>query len=162
MATAYPMPALDPAVYTAREVATIRRSMRLLERGLRSGSPVLGSPIAAGAYLRLWIGAADREIFAALFLDTQNRLIEAEELFRGTLAETSVYPREVLRFALRHNAASVLLAHNHPSGAAEPSVADRTLTTALRDALALVDVRVADHLIVTRSATYSFADHGLL
>ena len=97
-----------------------------------------------------------------VFLDAQNRLIAAQELFSGTLTQTSVYPREVVKIALRHNAASVIFAHNHPSGVAEPSLADEVLTQALKQALALVDVRVLDHFIVGQGATLSFAEHGLL
>jgi DNA repair protein RadC len=97
-----------------------------------------------------------------LYLDAQNRLLREEELFRGTLTQTSVHPREVVKQALRFNAAAVILAHNHPSGVAEPSRADELLTRALREALALVDVRVHDHLIVAGPATVSFAERGLL
>jgi len=102
------------------------------------------------------------EVFTALFLDAQNRLIEDEDLFRGTLTQTSVYPREVVRRALHHNAAAVIFAHNHPSGVAEPSRADELLTRTLRDALALVDIRVLDHVIVAGAASVSFAERGLL
>ena len=98
----------------------------------------------------------------ALFLDAQNRVITIEELFRGTLTQTSVYPREVVKRALHHNAGGVILAHNHPSGVAEPSHADETLTQALRQALALVDIRVLDHFIVAGSGVLSFAERGLL
>ena len=98
----------------------------------------------------------------ALFLDAQNRVSTIEELFRGTLTQTSVYPREVVKRALHHNAGGVILAHNHPSGVAEPSHADETLTQALRQALALVDIRVLDHFIVAGSGVLSFAERGLL
>ena len=98
----------------------------------------------------------------ALFLDAQNRVIATEELFRGTLTQTSVYPREVVKRALHHNAGAVIIAHNHPSGVAEPSHADETLTQALRQALALVDIRVLDHFIVAGSGVLSFAERGLL
>lgn len=132
----------------------------LLEQAAQQ--PLLDTPRAVSDYLRLWLGGQTVEIFAALFLDTRHRLIASAELFRGTLAQTSVYPREVVKAALRHNAAALIFAHNHPSGCAEPSLADRTLTDALRAALALVDVRVLDHLVVTRASVYSFAEHGLL
>ena len=102
------------------------------------------------------------EVFAVIFLDTQQRLIAFEELFRGTLAQTSVYPREVVKRALALNAAAVVLAHNHPSGVAEPSRADEALTQALRSALALVDVRVLDHFVVAAGTVVSFAERGLL
>ena len=122
----------------------------------------MNSPSAATTYLRLRIGMLEHEVFVALFLDSQNRLIECEELFRGTLAQTSVYPREVVKAALRHNAAAVMFAHNHPSGFAEPSRADELLTTALKQALALIDVRTLDHFVVTGEKVTSFAERGLL
>ena len=100
------------------------------------------------------------ESFAVLFLDVKNRLIATEELFRGTLTHTSVYPREVVKAALAHNAASIIIAHNHPSGEPEPSAADHTLTLALKQALNLVDVRVLDHFVVAGRQIYSFAEHG--
>lgn len=104
----------------------------------------------------------ERELFVALFLDSQNRLIACEELFRGTLAQTSVSPREVVKAALRLNATEVILAHNHPSGVAEPSRADELLTAALKQALALVDVRTVDHFVVAGTTAVSFAERGLL
>lgn len=123
---------------------------------------VLGSPTQVRHYLRLRLGHLPHEVFLALFLDAQNRLITAEELFRGTLTQTSVYPREVVKRALALNAAGVVFAHNHPSGVAEASRADELLTRALRDALQMVDVRVLDHLIVASGGTLSFAERGLL
>jgi DNA repair protein RadC len=134
---------------------------RWLSEQLRSG-PALNSPAAVRDYLRIQFAAREYESFMVLFLDAQNRLIGAEDLFRGTLTQTSVYPREVVKAALRHNAGAVLLAHNHPSGVAEPSYADETLTQALKQALALVDVRTLDHFIVAGSAVLSFAERGLL
>ncbi|NBU12940.1 MAG: hypothetical protein EBT40_06025 [Betaproteobacteria bacterium] len=110
----------------------------------------------------LSIGVRPFEVFTALFLDARHHLILAEDLFRGSVAQTSVYPREVARRCLQINASAVVLAHNHPSGAVQPSQADRELTRALVAALALVDVRVLDHLVVTRVDVYSFAEHGLL
>jgi DNA repair protein RadC len=104
----------------------------------------------------------EHEVFIALFLDAQNRLLAADELFRGTLAQTSVYPREVVKRALAINAGAVIFAHNHPSGIAEPSRSDELLTASLKQALALVDVRVLDHLIVAGNSTVSFAERGLL
>jgi DNA repair protein RadC len=108
------------------------------------------------------IGQLSREQFYVLFLDAQNRLIQAECLFQGTLTQTSVYPREVVKRVLQHNAASVIFAHNHPSGIAVPSEADKRLTQALKNALNLVDVRVLDHFVVAGNTTYSFAQMGLL
>ena len=113
-------------------------------------------------FLNLTIGFKDHEVFAVLFLDAQHALIVAVEMFRGTLTQTSVYPREVVKAALRLNAAGVILAHNHPSGSAEPSRADEFLTQTLKAALALVDVRVLDHMVVTRTGVTSMAERGLL
>jgi DNA repair protein RadC len=123
---------------------------------------LLSSPEQVKSYLRLQLGKQPREMFLVLFLDAQNRLLAAETLFTGTLTQTSVYPREVVKRALHHNAAAVIFAHNHPSGVAEPSHADEVLTRALRQALDLVDVRVLDHFIVAGNATLSFAERGLL
>ena len=122
---------------------------------------VLTAPGAVRDYLRIHFVDQEYESFVALFLDSQNRLIVAEELFRGTLTQTSVYPREVVKAALRQNAGAVIFAHNHPSGIAEPSRADELLTHELKKALALVDVRVLDHFIVAGEVT-SFAERGLL
>ncbi len=127
-----------------------------------SSNCVLTAPAAVKDFLRIHFANQEYESFVALFLTAQNRLISAEELFRGTLTQTSVYPREIVRAALRLNAASVLFAHNHPSGEANPSAADRSLTRALIDALALVDVRVLDHLIVGGATVSSFAENGQL
>jgi DNA repair protein RadC len=113
-------------------------------------------------YLKLKLGERPHEVFLAIFLDAQNRVITDEELFRGTLTQTSVYPREVVKQALKHNAAAVILAHNHPSGLAEPSHADEALTRALKQALALVDIKVLDHFIVGGGMAMSFAERGLL
>jgi DNA repair protein RadC len=123
---------------------------------------LLNSPSTVRDYLRLRLGHLPHEVFLALFLDAQNRLIAAEELFRGTLTQTSVYPREVVKRALALNAAAVVFAHNHPSGVSEPSRADEMLTRTLKDALQLVDVRVLDHLIVGHSGIMSFAERGLV
>jgi DNA repair protein RadC len=122
----------------------------------------LASPAAVRAYLRLRMQDLGHECFYCVFLDAQNRVIAAEELFRGTLTQTSVYPREVVKHALRHNAAALILAHNHPSGVAEPSLQDQALTRTLAEALALVDVKVLDHFIVAPGAAMSFAERGLL
>ena len=108
------------------------------------------------------LGRPPYEVFVGLFLDSQNRLLAAEELFRGTLAQTSVYPREVVKAALARNAAAMIFAHNHPSGVAEPSRADELLTQALKQALALVDVRTLDHFVVAGGGLTSFAERGLL
>lgn len=123
---------------------------------------VLSSPEKVSDYLRLKLGHQGREIFMVLFLDAQNRVQAHEALFEGTLTQTSVYPREVVKRALHHNAASVIFAHNHPSGIAEQSHADELLTQALKKALDLVDIRVLDHFIVAGNQTMSFAERGLL
>lgn len=122
----------------------------------------LTSPQQVRDYLRLKLGGLSREVFMVLFLDAQNRVIAQEELFAGTLAQTSVHPREVVKRALHHNAAAVILAHNHPSGVAEPSRADEVLTQVLKEALALVDVRVLDHFVIAGNVALSFAERGLL
>ncbi len=127
-----------------------------------SRDTVLNAPDKVRDYLRLKLGHLQHEVFMALFLDAQNRLVAPEELFRGTLTQTSVYPREVVKRALANNAAAVVFAHNHPSGVAEPSRADEMLTRALKDALQLVDVRVLDHLVVTQTEVTSFAERGLI
>jgi DNA repair protein RadC len=123
---------------------------------------VLSSPRQVRDYLCLKLGGLTREVFMMLFLDAQNRVLAQEELFSGTLTQTSVYPREVVKRALHHNAASVIFAHNHPSGVAQQSKADEMLTAALKQALALVDIRVLDHFVVAGNTTLSFAEQGLL
>jgi DNA repair protein RadC len=122
----------------------------------------LESIAAVRDYLRLTIGRRDYEVFMVLFLDTKHRVIAPEEMFRGTLSQASVYPREVVKRSMAHNAAAVIFAHNHPSGVAEPSAADEAITQALRNALALLDVRVLDHLVVAGNEIVSFAERGLL
>jgi DNA repair protein RadC len=123
---------------------------------------VFGSPDAVKNYLQLHLARKPHEVFAALFLDAQNRMIAMEELFRGTLTQTSVYPREVVLKALHHHAAAVVLAHNHPSGTVQPSRADEALTQTLKAALSLVDVRVLDHVIVAPGQALSMAEKGLV
>ena len=123
---------------------------------------VLTSPAAVRDYLRLLFRCREYESFVALYLDSQNRFIASEEVFRGTLNQTSVYPREIVKRALAHNCAAVVFAHNHPSGVAEPSRADELLTSTLKQALALVDIRVLDHMVVAEHAVVSFAERGLV
>jgi DNA repair protein RadC len=113
-------------------------------------------------FLRISLMGRGHEVFMVLFLDAQHRLIEAEEMFRGTLTQTSVYPREVVKRSLYFNAAAVIFAHNHPSGVAQPSQADELLTRSLREALALVEIRVLDHFVIGGNAVMSFAERGLL
>ncbi len=141
--------------------AVIEMARRALKEELHQGD-ALSSPAAVRDYLRLRLAALPHEVFAALFLDAQNRVLAVEELFRGTLTQASVYPREVVKRALSHNAAGVIFAHNHPSGLAEPSQADRWLTDQLKAALGLVEVRVLDHFVVAGAETVSFAERGLL
>jgi DNA repair protein RadC len=124
--------------------------------------PVFDAPAKVKDYLRLQLAAREHEVFAVMFLDAQSRLIRLEEMFRGSLTQTSVYPREVVKRALDLQAASLILAHNHPSGVAEPSRADEFLTQTLKSALALIDVRVLDHMVVGRGGVVSFAERGLL
>lgn len=123
---------------------------------------VLNAPDAVRDCLRIHFAGREHESFVAMFLDSQHRLIATNELFRGTLTQTSVYPREVVKAALRENAAAVIFSHNHPSGVAEPSQSDQQLTTALKNALSMVDVRVLDHFIVAGTSITSFAERGLL
>ena len=139
----------------------IEQALSLLACQVREAD-ALASPEAARDFVRLQLAERPHEVFACLFLDVQNRVIDYQELFRGTLTQTSVYPREVLIEALACQASAVILVHNHPSGCANPSRADELLTQTLKQALALVDVRVLDHLIVTRSSVLSFAERGLL
>lgn len=136
-------------------------SLRGLKEELQHGD-ALNSPRAVRDYLQLLLGARQQEVFLVLFLDTQHRVLAVEELFQGTLSQASVYPREVVKRALAHNAAALIVAHNHPSGTAEPSQSDRLLTTALKQALNLIDVRVLDHFIVATGKIFSFAEQGLM
>ena len=145
----------------AEIVAVLELARRALAQQLTE-KPVFATPQVVREYLQLQLGGRSHEIFAVLFLDSQHRLLALEELFRGTLTQTSVYPREVVVRALAHNAASVVLAHNHPSGAAQPSRADEALTQTLKAALGLVDVRVLDHFVVTCAQAVSMAELGLL
>jgi DNA repair protein RadC len=135
--------------------------LRELREQMRSG-PLMTSPQVLRDWLRLYCAKLENEVFLVLYLDAQHRLIEAEELFRGTLTQTSVYPREVIKGALARNAAALAVAHNHPSGEAEPSRADEMLTQTLKSALSLVDVRVIDHFVVAGDRVISFAERGLI
>ena len=141
--------------------AIFEMSRRALAEQMRARD-VLSSPQQVRDYLCLKLGGLTREVFVVIFLDAQNRVLSQEELFSGTLTQTSVYPREVVKRALHHNAASVIFAHNHPSGIADQSRADELLTESLKQALALVDIRVLDHFIVAGNTILSFAEKGLL
>ena len=147
---------MHPKIAAAREL--IRR---VLKEELKRES-VLSGPSAVRDYIRLLLLGKEHEVFVVLYLDAQHRVIDAEELFRGTLTQTSVYPREVVKRTLRFNAYAVIFAHNHPSGIAEPSRADELLTQALKQSLALVDVKVLDHFVVAGTASTSFAERGLI
>lgn len=148
------------------KAAQLKASFELARRAIREDMENLdnfSSPGKVRDWLRLQLAHRPQEIFMALWLNAQNRLIRAEEMFTGTLTQTSVYPREVVKSALAHNAAAVILAHNHPSGISEPSQADELLTRSLKEALAMVDVRVLDHFIVAGTSTpLSFAERGLI
>jgi DNA repair protein RadC len=150
------------AILSAYESKLIARAVRVMERSIVGREVSLASPDAIRQYLALRLFPLEHEVFVMLLLDTHNQLIEVRELFRGTLGQTVVYPREVVKAALLSNAAAVILAHNHPSGIPEPSQADLILTEVLERALATVDIAVLDHMIVAGSATYSFAEHALL
>lgn len=139
----------------------IQRALNLLAARLHRGD-VLASPTAVHDYLRLHLGGREHEVFVVILLDSQNRVIDILDLFRGTLTQASVYPREVVKVALAANAGSVIFAHNHPSGLAEPSRADELLTQTLKQALALVDVKVLDHIVVGAASSISLAERGLI
>ena len=141
--------------------AVLEMSRRALQEEMRSGD-ALNSPAAVRNYLQLLLRGREQEVFMVIFLDAQHRVTASEELFHGTLTQTSVYPREVVKRALALNAAAVIFAHNHPSGVTEPSSSDRVLTDALKRALQLVDVRVLDHFVVAGAGCWSFAENGML
>ncbi len=139
----------------------VQQALALMECEVREVT-AMDSPAMVKDYLRLRLGDRPHEVFAVMFLDAQHRVIDTVEMFRGSLTQTSVYPREVVIEALHHHAAAVILCHNHPSGSAEPSRADEVLTQTLKTALSLVDVRVLDHFIVTRCGVTSLAERGLV
>lgn len=140
----------------------VKLALRLLDRHLRTPGQSLTSSHAVRDMLHLQMAGLEREVFMVFYLDNQHRLLESETVFLGTINQTEVHAREIVKGALRHNAAAVILAHNHPSGCTDPSHADRTITQRLIQALGLVDVRVLDHLIAGRGDILSFAEHGLL
>lgn len=147
---------------TEDENDIIRQALEILDRRLRAPGQLFDSPAALPQFLRLLLAEKQHEVFLVILLDAQNRMIHSEELFRGTLTQTSVYPREIVKLALHHNAAGAVFCHNHPSEVAEPSRADEVLTTELKTALALVEVRVLDHFIVGSADLMSFAERGLI
>lgn len=141
---------------------TVQRALSLLEKHLREPGALFTSTAAVRDWLRLKMTGLEREVFIVLYLDNQHRLLECETLFSGTINSTEVHPREVVKAGLRHNAATAVLAHNHPSGHSEPSDADRRITERLKQALDLVDIRLLDHLVVGRMDIVSFAERGWL
>jgi DNA repair protein RadC len=145
----------------AKSDEVLQAALRVLA-GQMYGSEALTSPQVVRDFLRIKLGTLEHEVFAIIHLDAQNRVIDYVEMFRGTVSQTSVYPREVVKESLARNSAALILVHNHPSGVAEPSRADEMLTQTLKSALALVDVRVLDHLVVAGASILSFAERGLL
>ena len=154
------IPGMGAAKY-AQLQAVLEMARRALNEELKTGN-ALNSPEMVRNFLRLCLANKPHEVFIGIFLDAQHRTIASEELFSGTLTQASVYPREVVKRALHHNAAAIIFAHNHPSGVAEPSHADKVLTQSLKQALALIDVRVLDHFIVGNGTTMSFAECNLI
>ena len=152
---------LKAAIHSQDAATVLEAAQRILEERARYGN-ALTSPGAVRDYLRLSIAGREHEVFCCVWLDAQHRVIEFQEMFRGTLTQTSVYPREVVKAGLKANAAAVIFAHNHPSGAAQPSQADELLTRNLKDALALIDIKTLDHFIVAGAQSLSFAERGLL
>lgn len=144
------------------EEAAVRRALRILEKRMCTAGPLLNDPDVAGKFFRLRLGGETREHFEVAFLDTRHQLIAVERLFSGSIDGAQIHPRVVVQRALAQNAAAVLLAHNHPSGCCEPSTADRAVTSRLKDALALMDVRVLDHLVVSAGQSVSMARLGYL
>ncbi|MCP4043328.1 MAG: DNA repair protein RadC [Gammaproteobacteria bacterium] len=150
-----------PTAHKLRDDAIIRQALDIVARRLSRGE-LLGSPRDTADYLRLQLAEAKNEVFGCVFLDNRHRVINNEEMFQGTIDGASVHPRVVVQKVLEDNASAVILYHNHPSGMAEPSRADEALTRRLKDALALVDVRVLDHMVVSAEGSVSFAERGLL
>lgn len=154
-------PILTPSLSPASQL-TVKHALTLLENHLREPGVAFTSVTAARDWLRLTLSGLEREVFMVLLLDNQNRLLAHETLFSGSINRTEVHPREIVKTALRYNAAAVVLAHNHPSGHAEPSDVDRRITGVIKNALALIDVRLPDHLVVGSKDIVSFAERGWL
>ena len=142
----------------AELISVLEMARRTLQQQLKE-TPIFSAPAIAQEYLQLHLGNLHQEVFAVLFLDVQYKLLAMKKLFFGTISQTSIYPREVVLQALQHNAYAVVLAHNHPSGNIQPSVADREITEQLKKALALIDIEVLDHIIVSQGQSYSMAEH---
>jgi DNA repair protein RadC len=156
------MSAVNSTTLQAREDRAIYRAMKFLENRLKAPGQVLTSPDAVRQFLTLRLAGEEREVFTALWLDTQHRVITVDNLFYGTLSETSVYPREVVKRGLALNAAAVILAHNHPGGSPNPSLADKLITSSLQYLLGLMEMRILDHFIVGHDSVFSFAENGLM
>ena len=139
----------------------IKQALSILKSRINQGD-CLSSPNEVREFLQLKIAESERELFLVIFLDQQNKLLKCEEMFKGSLTQSNVYPREIVKAALKQNAAGVIVAHNHPADTAEPSFCDQHLTTAIKKALALVEIRLLDHIIVTRGCTVSLSERGLL
>ena len=152
---------METLQYASKE-AVIEAAIGFLEGKTQHYGEALTSPTTTRRYLQLRIGVREREVFTVLFLNSQHGVIAVEELFQGTIDGAAVYPREVVKSALKHNAAAVILAHNHPSGVVEPSAADRRITERLQQSLGLLDIRVLDHVIVSTTGYCSFAEQGLI
>ena len=154
------LPGMGIAKYTQLQ-AVLEMARRTLDEELKCGN-AMNSPKLVRDFLRLSLANKQHEVFIGIFLDAKNHAIATEELFSGTLTQASVYPREIIKRALHHNAAAIIFAHNHPSGAAEPSHADKVLTQSLKQALSLIDVQVLDHFIVGNGTALSFSEHDLI
>ena len=156
----------EPAIYSpatsTSDDTTIQAALEILSRRLRKPGQLVSSPADLRHYATLRWAALEHEVFSIVYLDNRHRVIAVEELFRGTIDGAAVYPREVLKACLRHNASAVVIIHNHPSGIAEPSRADELITARLKDALSMVDIRLLDHLIVAGIDTVSLAERGLM
>lgn len=153
---------MAPSGMPPASLRIVKLALRLLDRHLRVSGQMLTSSHTVRDMLRLRMAGLEREVFMVFYLDNQNRLLESETVFLGTINQTAVHAREIVKGALHHNAAAVILAHNHPSGCTDPSAADKAITQRLIQALGLVDVRVLDHVIVGRRDILSFAEHGLI
>jgi len=157
-----PEASISPAEIIDRENEVVREALRIILSRLRTFGAPLTSPALVKQYLTLRMATLEHEEFGVIWLNSCRKVIAVEDMFRGTLTQTSVYPREVVKAALAHNACACIVYHNHPSGNPEPSSADERLTSSLKDALSLVDVRVLDHIIVAGDKTCSFAERGLI
>ncbi|UYW72759.1 DNA repair protein RadC [Pseudocitrobacter faecalis] len=150
------------SVFPVNEQRIIRRAMRLLEKYQRQPAEQFLSASCTKSWLQLYLARQEREVFVVLYLDNQHRLLEHETLFLGTISHTEIHPREIVKSALHHNAAAVIIAHNHPSGITDASEADKRITSRIVNALDLIEVRVLDHFIIGNGEVLSFAEQGWL